>query len=38
MITDEMPPREYPNYDPLDFRNADWGEHPIPNFPGYSLF
>src|ERR1022692_2821396 len=38
MVTDEMPRREYSHFEPLDFRNTSWGEHPIPNVPDYSLF
>ena len=38
MVTDEMPRREYPNFEPLDFRNTSWGEYHIPNVPGCSLF
>ena len=29
MVTDEMPRREHPNFEPLDFRNTSWGEDPI---------
>jgi hypothetical protein len=28
MVTDEMPRREYPNFELLDFRNTSWGELP----------
>jgi hypothetical protein len=33
MVTDEMPRREYPNFEPLDSMETSWGEHP-----GCSLF
>jgi predicted aldo/keto reductase-like oxidoreductase len=38
MVTDEMPRREYPNFEPLDSMETSWGEHPIANAPGCSLF
>jgi aryl-alcohol dehydrogenase-like predicted oxidoreductase len=38
MAPDEMPRREYLHFAPPDFRNTNWGEYPIPNFPGCSLF
>ena len=38
MVTDEMPCREYTNFEPLDSMETSWGEHPIANAPSCSLF
>jgi hypothetical protein len=38
MVTDEMPRREYTNFEPLDSMETSRGEHPIANALGCSLF
>ena len=38
IVTDEMPRREYTNFELLDSMETSWDEHPIANAPSCSLF